>query len=249
MMRPYLAIFFLTACGTTVVNEGSVQVQTGPLLDTVAAVQLEPLVDLVAQPLPYLMPTADCPRHTILESAEDTTHERWEGGCTREDGAMVEGDMERFDGPHGAWLAGHDFRIEDNGKLRFGLDGAIELSTGSALWLVDAAVALCGTRNWPCDNGVLGLDLSYTVYPADTFPEDYDTTVSGIVATETATATLDGAWGVDISQCGIEPIWGSLSVYRGMHHAILLDGASDCDGCASLKVQGTTAPKLCGLTP
>jgi hypothetical protein len=248
-MRLFLPALLLSACGNPAAIDNAILVETSPLRDTFTAISLEPLVSLVEQPLSLIETQADCPRITVLPSAENTTHERWQGGCTLADGALVHGELEHFIGPGTEWIAGRDFRIEHGDTLRFGIDGAIEITAADALWLVDAAVALCGTHAWPCDDGVLGLDLAYTIYPAATFPNDYDTTVSGVVATETRTSTLDGAWSVDTQRCAAEPVSGLLSINQGAHHAMTLDGADACDGCAALQVQGLSVPDLCGLNP
>jgi hypothetical protein len=248
-MRNLLLPILLTACGTSAELSDTVQVDPQPLLDTFSAVQLEPLVGLVEQPAAVIGGQLDCPVVTTIAAGNDVTHERWEGGCTLADGSVVLGEFERFDGPDAAWIAGRDFRVEQDGELRFGLDGAIEITPTDSLWLVDAAVAMCGTQTWPCSEGVLGLDLAYTIYPAASFPLDYDTTVSGMISTESNTTTLDGAWSVDEALCPIEPTVGMLSIHGGGHHAMTLDGALACDGCAGVQVQGLAAPVLCGLNP
>ena len=249
MMRLFIPILMTIACGSPDAVDDTLVVETGPLIDTFAAIDLEPLVGLLVQPLAGLNTQADCPRLTILASTEDTAHERWQGGCALVDGSIITGTLERFEGPNSTWIAGKDFRIAQGAALVFGIDGAIELAETDALWLVDVAVAFCGTERWPCTDGVVGLDLAYTIYPAATFPGDYDTTVSGVVATETRTITLDGAYSIDTAQCAIEPVWGMLSIHSGAHHALTLNGRGACDGCAVLQVQGLSAPDVCGLNP
>lgn len=248
-MRIFLPIIVLAGCNEAV-EPGAFAEEANPqpMTEVVRAIQPAPLVELVEQTAALMGAGTDCPRVTVLDSKEDETHERWDGGCTSIDGIVFEGVLERFDGPDTAWLTGHNFRLEQNGQLVFGLDGAIEITAIDSLWLVDAAASVCGLRNWSCSEGFLGLDLTSTIFPAASFPENYDITVSGAVATDANTLTLDGAWSVDQSICELEPTSGMLSVRLGEHHAIELDGAIACDGCASWQVQGQPAPGLCGLT-
>ena len=246
-MRNVLPLLFLSACGTSPAETPVVEANPAPLLDAMTAVQPEPLVELVEHPHAVIGSESACPAITILDSDPGTLKELWTGGCTSENGLRFEGELERFDGPDGAWIAGKSFRIEQASDPVFMLDGAIEISVSGDLWLIDAAAALCGTEHWSCSEGLLGLDLAFTIYPAAFFPQDYDATVSGAFATEDATYTLDGAWSIDEGICGIEPASGMLSVQQGRHHALTLNGAERCDGCLGWQVQGQPTPGLCGL--
>ncbi len=239
----------LTACGTAPSTSPVVEADPAPMLEAFTAVQPEPLVELVEQPHTVIGTSASCPIVTVLESAPDTLREHWQGGCTLENGQEIVGELERFDGPDGAWIAGNGFRLQQDTEVLFVLDGAIEITVAGELWLIDAAASVCGTEHWACGEGVLGLDLDFTIYPAALFPQDYDTTVSGALATEDTTFTLDGAWSVDETACILEPTRGMLSVQQGRHHALTLDGADSCDGCLGWQVQGQPTPGLCGLNP
>jgi hypothetical protein len=247
-MRIFLPIIVLAGCNEAIEPGAYAEdADPQPMSEVVRAIQPAPLVELVEHTAMVVGTEADCPRVTVLESKADEIHERWEGGCTLADGSSIEGVLERFDGPDTAWLTGHSFRLEKNGRTTFGLDGAIEITAVDSLWLVDVAASVCGLRHWGCSEGFLGLDLTSTIFPAETFPENYDITVSGAVATDRNTLTLDGAWSVDQSICEVEPTSGMLSIRMGEHHAIELDGAIACDGCASWQVQGQPTPGLCGL--
>jgi len=248
-MRIIFPLLILPACVPTPAETPVVEADPAPLLEAMTAVQPEPLVELVEQPHSVVGTGIACPTVTILDSEPGTLKEHWMGGCTLENGMQIEGELERFDGPDGAWLAGKGFRIEQESDPVFMLDGAIEISVSGDLWLIDAAASLCGTEHWSCSEGLLGLDLAFTIYPAALFPHDYDATVSGAFATEEATFTLDGAWSIDEGICGIEPTRGMLSVQQGRHHALTLDGAERCDGCLGWQVQGQPTPGLCGLNP
>ena len=217
-------------------------------IEASAAIQLDALVALVEQPAAVVALDAQCPRLTKLAEDDATLHVRLDGDCSTADGQIVTGHLEHYEGPDGLWLVGSDFQVFEGGTRVFGLDGAVEITPSGSLWLVDVAAAMCGTQSWACGEGVLALDLTYTVFPAAGFPEDYDTTVSGTVATERASMTLDGAWSIDRAQCAVEPVSGMLSIQRGEHHALTHDGAQACDGCADWQVQGQAFNALCGLT-
>ena len=71
--------------------------------------------------------------------------------------------------------------------------------------------------------------------------------MSGAFATEAGTYTLDGAWSIDETVCGMEATHGMLSVQEGRHHALKLNGSEHCDGCLEWQIQGQPTPGLCGL--
>jgi len=249
-MRFFLFTSLLTACGTPGEAERAVQADSQPVVNAISAIDVDPLVAWVEQPGPMIGTQPDCPSVTVLEQTPESIHEIWSGNCTMNDGRTVVGELERFESAEGAWIVGRDFRVTEGDELISGLDGAIEIiPTANALWLVEVAAATCGAPNWSCEQGVLGLDLSYTIYPAAGFPIDYDVTVSGTVATESGTTTLNGAWSVDRGACSDEPTSGILSLYQGTHHGITHNGDNQCDGCAAWQVQGQEAPLLCHTNP
>jgi len=249
-MRFFLCTLLLTACGTPDEAERIVEADSQPVVNAMSAIDVDPLVAWVEQSGSMIGTQPDCPSVTVLEQTPESIHEIWSGDCTMVDGRAVIGELERFDSSEGAWIVGRDFRVVEGDELLIGLDGAIEIiPTTNALWLVEVAAATCGAANWPCDHGVLGLDLSYTIYPAIGFPIDYDVTVSGTVATESGTTTLNGAWSIDREACSDEPTAGNLSLYQGSHHGITHNGDNRCDGCAAWQVQGQAAPPLCYTNP
>ena len=241
-------MLMLSACGTSPANTSVLEADPSALIDAVTAVQPEPLVELIETPHQVVKTSDTCPTITVLETDEGTLKEQWQGGCTLDNGLRIDGVLERFDGPQGAWVSGDGFRVYSVDQSVFVLDGAVEISVSGDLWLIDAAAAICGTQHWPCTAGVLSLDLAYTIYPAALFPQDYDATVSGAFASEEGTYTLDGAWSIDDSVCGIEATHGMLSVRQGRHHALTLNGSEHCDGCLEWQIQGQPVPGLCGLS-
>jgi len=245
-MRFFLFTSLLTACGTPGDTERAVQADAQPVVNAMTAIDVDPLVAWVEQPGAMIGALPECPSVRVIEQTAESIHELWTGDCALADGRTVVGELERFDSPEGAWIVGRDFRVFEGDELLAGLDGAIEIiPTTNALWLIEVAAATCGASNWRCEQGVLGLDLSYTIYPAIGFPLDYDTTVSGTVATESGTTTLNGAWSIDRSACADEPTSGMLSLYQGSHHGLTHNGQDQCDGCAAWEIQGQEAPLIC----
>lgn len=246
-MRLFLSIAVLSGCGVATIDDRAVESDPTPVTETVRAADPSTMVDLVQRAPTVVGIEADCPRVERITTAADIIHERWFGGCSLSDGTEVLGVLERRDDAEGEWITGTDFRLIQRGETVFGLDGAIELTEVDALWLMDISASVCGTANWPCSEGMLGMDLTTTIYPSTGFPDDYDTTVSGAIATDRATTTIDGAWSVNTEFCSIEPTEGTMSVRQGDLHAIALDGRLACDACAAWEVQGQPMPSLCGL--
>lgn len=238
----------LVGCGSTADVGVQPTVDPAAAIEASAAIQLDGLIALAEQPETALPFAEQCLGVSKLQEDETTLHRRLDGTCGADAAQRITGHLEHYEGPDGLWLIGSDFQILDGDTLVFGLDGAVEITSSGSLWLVDVAAATCGTPSWSCDDGVLALDLSYTVFPASGFPDDYDTTVSGTVATERNSMTLDGAWSIDRARCASEPVSGMLSIQRGKHHAITHDGARTCDGCVGWQVQGQPTGGLCGLT-
>jgi len=247
-MTRILLPFALIGCGAPAGLSEPPAADPTAAIEASAAIQLDGLIALAEQPAVMMGFDGQCPRVTKMESDDATIHLRLDGECTSDAGRRITGHLEHYEGPDALWLIGSDFQIIEGESLVFGLDGAIEITPSGSLWLVDVAAAMCGTPSWSCEDGVLALDLNYTVFPAAGFPEDYDTTVSGTVATERTSMTLDGAWSIDRQQCALEPVSGMLSVQRGEHHALTHDGAQICDGCADWQVQGQATDGLCGLS-
>ena len=248
VMTRFFLPLALFGCGTNAGLSEPITADPTAAIEASAAIQLDGLIALAEQPTAVISVDAQCPRVTKLQENDNTLHVRLEGDCTTTTGMQVSGHLEHYEASDALWLIGSDFQIADGDTLVFGLDGAIEITPSGSLWLVDVAAAMCGTQSWSCQDGVLALDLSYTIFPSAGFPDDYDTTVSGTVATARASMTLDGAWSIDRDQCASEPVSGMLSIQRGEHHAITHDGALTCDGCVRWQVQGQETDGLCGLT-
>ena len=247
-MRLLLTMIFTTGCGITAGEDAFVEADPTPVSEAMRILDPGPLVDLVHRPADSLKLGGACPQVVALDAGMNATHERWVGDCMTDEGAAVFGTLERYDGPNLAWVTGSEFRIEQAGEVVFALDGAVELTDIDALWLMDVAISVCGLADWRCEDGMVGMDLTSTLFPSSGFPDDYDATVSGAIATERSTMTVDGAWSVNADFCAIEPARGALTVRHGDLHVLTLDGAQACDACGLWEVQGQPMPGLCGLS-
>ena len=114
--------------------------------------------------------------------------------------------------------------------------------------MIDAAATTCSTLGRNCAVGTVSVDLALTVFPAETYPVNYDVTVSGVVTTDTSPIVFDGAWSIDRTVCGIEPTEGMVAIQRGTHQSLQLDGATACDACAEWVLQGRPAPAYCATS-
>ena len=246
-MRIIIPALILAGCDLTAPEADALDADPTPVAEAVRAVQPGPVLDLVHRTDSVVGTGEDCPQIELLQTETGDRHERWTGGCTLDDGTEVLGSLERFQSAEGSWITGADFRLVQADETVFGFDGAIEVTEVDALWLVDVAASVCGIEGWGCSDGLLGMDITTTVFPASTFPEDYDITVSGAIATDRSTMTVDGAWSVNQASCAVEPTEGTLTVRQGELHALTLDGAQACDACGGWEVQGQPTPGLCGL--
>lgn len=216
----------------------------GPIGATWAAVQPEGLVDLVlatADALPQddaLSQDAGCPIYDVVDGLET-----WSGGCVMLDGTVIEGSLQRYDGPEGTWLAGERFTVLDGQGLQLYLDGAVELRGQGELILLDAAATTCGAHV-DCQDGVVSLDLRYSLrLDGDRVA---DAAVRGFVALDQGDPTaVEGAWRSAPLVCELEPTDGLFAAQLDQRQALELDGDTACDGCATWTVQGQVAPPWC----
>ncbi len=242
MMRLAAIAALLVGCDTNAPTDLSAP-DSSVLASTLASSRPEPLVELVLEPREALGVEEDCPVVIALDDAQ----ERWVGGCTLSDGGQVGGELIRYDGPEGAWVAAEGFSLRQDGELLLYLDGAVELREDGDEMTLDAAASTCGV-GLSCAEGVSTLDLSFSLFPISTWPSDYDATVTGVVALGGAAPTaVDATWSVDASVCASEPVDGLFTLARGERQAIALDGGQDCDGCATWNVQGLAVGEYCGV--
>lgn len=240
-MRLSLPLVLLIGCGSP--EPAPLASPDGAALSpALAAARVEPLVDLVEDPREALGVEADCPSVEVL----DASRELWIGGCAMSDGTIVSGLLTRYDGPEGAWVAAEGFSMRQDDELLLYLDGAVELTGEGDEVTLDAAASLCGFGG-PCSDGLLTLDLSFTLFPLASYPLTYDATVTGVVASDGgAPIALDGAWSIDEPSCASEPASGLFTLRRGERQALELDGGVDCDGCVRWSVQGLPVGEYCG---
>lgn len=194
-----------------------------------------------------------CPQIEVLESADGVpTRELWTGGCQLSDGTLIDGALELVDQNDGTeeWLSGDAFAVTrmvaGDAELELFLDGTLEAVEQQDLLLLDAAASWCGGESAPCADGLVTVDLSYSIYPAYGYPDAYDVTVSGVVAPG-APIAVEGSWSIDLGACPGEPTDGVFALRQGERHDLTLDGSVSCDACAGWTVQGLPVDNYCGV--
>lgn len=237
MLLPVLAL--LGACATQ--DEPGVDPVLPPSVELAwGAVQPEGLLDLVADPTRALPQGIDCPTVDFIDGVET-----WTGGCALEDGTQIEGRLSRHVSDDGSWVAGEQLAVYQDGRLALYLDGAVEVAVDGDLLLLDAAATTCGAHV-DCEDGLVALDLRFTVLPEDDDLHAYDATVRGFVAPEDAEpAAVEGAWRFDAATCELEPLDGIFAVLLEQRHTLVLDGDAACDACADRLVQGVATDAWC----
>lgn len=221
------------------------QTAAAELTQALQAARPDPLLAWALEPHGLVDTSSGCPLVTAVEQ-EGGTMELWEGDCVQPDGTRIEGQLRWFDGHSTAWASAEGFAVIGPEGLIYSLDGAVEIQGEDALWLAEANATACAGQT--CSTGLIAVDLSYTIFPAEGYPQDYDLTVSGVVAgaEESGTIMIEGAWSIDDAACESEPVQGLVAVKRGAHQTLHLDGASACDTCADWVVQGRVVPAFCG---
>lgn len=239
------ALLLLAACGPDLEQPLAPLSAPQAVGSSWSSVQPEGLLDFVEDPSRVVPLGLACPVIDVVDGIET-----WTGGCALLDGTVVEGSLQRFEGPDGSWIEGEQLAVWVDDQLVTWLDGAIQLVEDGDLILLDAAATTCGAHV-DCIDGPVALDLRYTLLPLDLPSLDlglraYDATVRGFVAPEEGdAAAVEGAWRVDLDVCEGEPVDGIFAVQLTERHTLELDGGSACDGCAERTVQGVSAGAWC----
>ena len=247
--RRALPLLLLALGGCTSAVPAAVAPDGSAVEQALRAAQPGPLLELPSLLDALLPPEDDCLLPEILAVDEQgiPVREAWSGTCRVGD-LLIEGALERLDRPDEQWLAGENFsisRVTAQGTVQeVFLDGAVEVVEQEDLLLVDASATWCGGPDAPCDDGPVTVDLSFSLFPADGYPDAYDVTVSGVVARQVP-IMVEGSWTTDLAACDREPTDGVFALRRGDRHDLILDGAERCDACATWTVQGLDAPAFC----
>jgi hypothetical protein len=218
-----------------------------PELPTLEATELQPATRAFELALPHqalallddaalwLPAEPGCPEISV----DDDGVEHWLGGCTMADGNILLGSLERFEGPRGAWVAGDGLQLVSlAGGTRLYFDGAVELHAVGEIAGLGAAYSACGLVR-DCELGPATVDLALTLYPSSGVPLRYDVAVDGVVmAGELDLTEVSGAYSVDLEACPAEPASGSLLLSSDSSWALDFDGATACDGCAAIALEG-----------
>jgi hypothetical protein len=177
---------------------------------------------------------------------------QWEGPCILEDGARLEGSLLMSASEDGLVLSAEAFSIWEGDELQVALSGALELTRVDNLLQLDVSMQACGAMGPSCadtrSTPTVGLDLDYSIYPIDTFPERYSVSVSGAVDGEDRFVSIEGAWQADHSRCDAEPTEGSVVLGTLPRQLLTLEGAEQCDGCVLWQVEGIDVEPLCSAS-
>ena len=216
--------------------------------DLVEAVQPHKVMSLALDPEGTLQ-LGDVTCRDPIDEDEDTVS--WSGPCLLDDGALLEGELTQHSTSKGVLLSAENLTISQGDRTEVMLSGAIELKRRDDLVQLDVSVQGCGTVGPSCDSlaqgGSFGIDLDFSLYPADTFPSVYSATVSGAVGRTDAIVGVEGTWQVDTDQCAIEATDGTLAFGTYPRQTLELDGATGCDGCAGWRIEGLEVPDLCDV--
>lgn len=176
---------------------------------------------------------------------------RWEGPCLLADGALLEGTLTHTRTHHGMVVSAEAFSITEGDTLEVALSGAIELARVDHLLQVQLSLHACGPVGPACApdaaDPTLGLDLDYSIYPMDTFPQAYSVSLSGAVDGASRFVSVEGAWQTDTTDCPSEPAEGSVVLGTLPRQTLTLDGVDACDGCVGWQVEGIDVAPLCEL--
>ncbi|NOY27324.1 MAG: hypothetical protein GXP62_15765 [Oligoflexia bacterium] len=235
-----LASLLATACGGTLEPEVAPLASPDEIGATWAAVQPEGLLDLVDATSDAVPQGLACP---TFERADGI--DTWTGGCSLLDGTVIEGSLRRYEGLDGSWVAGQRFAVIRDDHLELYLDGSVELWDQGELLQLEASATICGAQV-DCADGLVSLDLRYTLRFGEQAPDIADATVRGVVALDGAEpAAVEGAWRLDRQVCAKEPVDGIFAVLLDQRQTLELDGDTACDGCARWTIQGMDAPTWC----
>lgn len=248
----------LVACGfqDDPFDEEVVVTDDAELLAAVSGLSPEALADTLDDPRAQLGVDPDCDRALSPLSPEgmgsgprldDPAVEVWSAGCDFARGVELDGMLTWTRADDGVVLVAEDAVLRRDGVVELVLDGVIELAEVGDQLLLDVSASWCGPGGPTCDLDPLTVDLDYSLFPAVGFPQAYDLTVSGLVGTADAAISVEGAWSIDEAACLDEPANGVLALRGGVRHALEMDGAERCDGCATHVVQGQRAPDWCAL--
>ena len=215
------------------------------------ALDVQRTVALATDPARVLQLDAGCLAPSEIDaSVASTTHtQHWEGPCTLEDGALLEGTLRVTPTPEGHILSAEQFSISEAGEVQVQLSGALELTRIDNLMLLHVSMHACGALGRSCSTNdttsTVGLDLDYSIHPMDTFPQAYSVGVSGAVDGEESFTSVDGTWQFDQDLCEAEPMTGTMVVDTHPRQSFTLEGSERCDGCLTWQVEGVEVEPLC----
>jgi hypothetical protein len=161
----------------------------------------------------------------------------WEGLCNYEH-IQIEGSIEI----QKDWLLAKDFSIHVDQQRHMYLDGSIEWIEYDDLLRIESSIQSCNSIS-ECQAPVVLQTLTKTIYPFSSYPERYETNISGLLVSEKS-VRIDATWEFDSAICQMEPIIGFIGIGE---YELQLDGYHFCDNCGNLYGQGFPLEENCSF--
>ena len=247
-------VLFAVGCATEPALRDAGRVDTdrneqavSELLD---ALDVQRTLSLALDPVATLQLDAGCQVATDAAAPPAADVEqvtRWQGPCQLGDGALLEGSLTLAHTADGQYLSADGFSITEDGSVTVMLSGAMALSRIDNLVELNVAMHACGALGSTCSDAdaTTGLDLEYSIYPMDTYPQAFTVGVGGAVDGEEMIVSVEGAWKIDQGLCDAEPIEGSVVLDTFPRQTLTLEGAGQCDGCMGWQIEGIDVAPLC----
>jgi len=243
-MRLWLPVVVLVGCGIDD-DLPTTERDVAVVADLLDAIEPARVVGLVLDPEGAL----ELDGIACQIQSTDPTERMWVGPCILDDGAVLDGTLSMRPTHDGLLLSADGLIITQGAQTEVVLSGAVELTRRDDLMQLDVAIQGCGAVGPSCDrladNELFGINLDYTIYPADTFPSIYSATVSGAVGRTETIVGVEAAWQVDRHACAHEAVEGTVAFGTFPRQTLDLDGHIACDGCVGWRVQGVEVPALC----
>ena len=161
----------------------------------------------------------------------------WEGSCSY-DNLSIQGFIQLTEDK----LIAEHFSVLFDDKLEFYIDGFIDYSEQDDLLRIESIVYLCEGQE-QCQTPLILHALVSSIYPNSSYPEYYETTVSGLISQDSS-HRIDASWLTNIAECTEEPSSGFIGIGD---IELQMNGSHQCDGCALLHIQGVESYESCNL--
>ena len=168
----------------------------------------------------------------------DTAPLYWEGSCNYDD-VHIEGTVFGTS----EQLSARNFNVYHNDVLTVHLDGDITYSEHADILRIESTIHLCTSAS-QCQGSPMLLDLVTNIFPYTTYPETYETSVSGVVFLQD-TYRIDAIWETDTSVCDKEPTTGFIDFGD---FSLDVNGEQTCDGCGWITHSPQAIQEICHVS-